>query len=100
MIGRVLYDVANGRGRGRGSVKGTQRTGSWTTTLLSTGESPAVASTQDGGTRARVMTLWGGPFGEATESSAQLVNELTVNLKQNFGHAGPALVARRVRGLP
>ena len=33
-IPETLYDVANGRGKGRGSVKGTRRTGSWSTVLL------------------------------------------------------------------
>ncbi len=92
LVGQTLYDVASGRGRGRGTPRGMQRAGSWTTVLLSTGESPAVQFTQDGGTRARTITLWGGPFGRPSQETAQVVTRLDNALRLNYGHAGPQFV--------
>jgi putative DNA primase/helicase len=91
-VARVLYDVASGRGRGRGSAQGLRSTGTWNTILLSNGEAPAVSFSEDGGTRARVLTLWGLPFGRADDSTAPLVHELDHALRQHFGHAGPRMV--------
>ncbi|MCL4351536.1 MAG: DUF927 domain-containing protein, partial [Firmicutes bacterium] len=92
LVSQTLYDVASGRGRGRGTPRGMQRAGSWTTVLLSTGESPAVQFTQDGGTRARTVTLWGSPFGQPSQETARLVTELDTNLQRHYGHAGPQFV--------
>ncbi|MFZ5447051.1 MAG: DUF927 domain-containing protein [Thermodesulfobacteriota bacterium] len=91
-IGRILYDIAQGRDRGRGSKMGTRRSDTFRTVLLSTGETPAVSFTNDGGTRARVLTLWGHPFGKADQETAKLVNTLNLAVKQNYGHAGPLFV--------
>ncbi|HEU4753904.1 MAG TPA: DUF927 domain-containing protein, partial [Armatimonadota bacterium] len=49
-----LYSVAQGRGRGRGTIRGIARSAHFHTVLLSSGEQPATSFTQDGGTRARV----------------------------------------------
>ena len=75
-ISKTLYDVASGRDRGRGSTKGLRRSGSWHTVLLSSGEAPATSFTQDGGTRARVLTLWGPPFGRADDTTVTVVHRL------------------------
>src|SRR5215212_8643622 len=72
LVAQTIYDVVQGRGRGRGSPKGLRRSGSWRTILLSTGEAPATSFTEDAGTRARILTLWGSPFGNSDESTAQL----------------------------
>ena len=61
---QLIYLLANGRGRGRMHREGgTQEVGNWETITLSTGETPLVSHSQDGGTRGRVLTLWGSPFG-------------------------------------
>jgi putative DNA primase/helicase len=88
LVGKVLYEVAQGRGRSRGNVKGIARTGAWRTALLSTGESPATSFTQDGGTRARVLEIHGHPFDRADEETATLVHKLNLDLKTHFGYAG------------
>ena len=87
-----MYDVASGRDRGRGSTKGLRQSGSWHTVLLSSGEAPATSFTQDGGTRARVLTLWGPPFGRADDTTAPLVHRLNQAILQNYGHAGPRFI--------
>jgi hypothetical protein len=91
-VGQTLYDVASGRGRGRGSKRGMGRVGNWSTVLLSTGEQPATSFTEDGGTRARTLVLWGPPFGSTDEETAVIVDKLNLGILQNYGHAGPRLI--------
>jgi uncharacterized protein (DUF927 family) len=91
-ISQVLYQIAQGRGRGRGSVNGTRSTGSWRTILLSTGEQSAVDFTGDGGSRARVISFWGLPFEKADESTVSTVQEINLAVKENYGHAGPKVI--------
>lgn len=91
-IPETLYDVANGRGKGRGSVKGTRRTGSWRTVLLSSGEYPAVHRSEDEGTHARTLTVMGEPFERADDATGQLVSGINEGLAEHYGHAGPRLV--------
>ncbi len=91
-VAQTLYDFAGGQGRGRGSIKGTRRRGSWASILLSSGEAPAVSFTQDGGTVARCLEVWGSPFGRADENNAELVARLNLAARDNFGWAGPEFV--------
>lgn len=91
-VAQTIYDVTSGHGRGRGSPKGMRRTGSWCSVLLSTGEAPATSFTEDGGTRARVLSIWGMPWGQANETTAPIVHRLNLALQGNYGHAGPRFV--------
>src|SRR5262249_6773175 len=91
-VSQFLYDITAGRTRDRGTVKGLDKTTAFTTILLISGESRAVSMSVDGGTPARVLTLWGGPFGKVSASSALLVNSLSVGTQAHYGHAGPRLV--------
>lgn len=91
-VGRTLYDLASGSGRGRGSVGGLRDTGRWRTVLLSTGEAPATSFTQDGGTRARTLGLWGSPFGGADDTTVAAVQGLTAGVLTHHGHLGPRMV--------
>ncbi|PYT23514.1 MAG: hypothetical protein DMG57_31720 [Acidobacteria bacterium] len=88
-IASTLYEVAHGRGRARGNTQSVSRTRTWRTVLFSTGEMPATSFTQDGGTRARCIEIRGYPFGAANPATARVVADLNVELKSNFGHAGP-----------
>jgi hypothetical protein len=87
-VSTAIYDVASGRGRGRGTVRGTARTSTFRTILFTSGEAPATSFTEDGGTRARVLTVWGSPFGETSEETSRLVPALDAEIKANYGHAG------------
>ena len=91
-VSQTLYDVANGSGRGRGTPRGLARAGAWTTVLLSTGETPVTSFSEDGGTRARIISLWGSPFSTADEGTAALVTNLRHDLDAHYGHSGPMLV--------
>jgi putative DNA primase/helicase len=92
VIAETLYAVANGRGRGRGNPKGLARTRAWRTILTSTGEAPATSFTQDGGTRTRVLSIRGAPFGTADDETRRAVDLLNLGVLNNYGHAGPAFV--------
>lgn len=91
-IAAVLYAAANGRGRGRGSPTGMRRSGTWTTVVLSSGEQPATSFTQDGGTRGRVLTVWGLPFIDSEPDTATVVHRLNAELRQHHGWLGPEFV--------
>ncbi|MBE9470775.1 MAG: DUF927 domain-containing protein, partial [Chloroflexi bacterium] len=88
----IVYAIANGSGRARGSVKGMQRTSYWRTVMLSTGEQRLIDFDKSGGTPARVVTLWANPFGASSPTIADAIKNMKRGLMANHGHAGPALV--------
>jgi putative DNA primase/helicase len=87
-VADTIYAVVSGRGRGRGNTKGINTTAAWHTVLFSTGEAPATSYTQDGGTRTRVLSICGMPFGAADADLGRVVMKLNRGLMQNYGHAG------------
>lgn len=94
-ISNVLYAIANGRGRERGTIKGTRKTGAWRTVLLSSGEQSAVDFTEDGGTRGRIISFWGSLFNDTEKNHAeisQLVKQVNITVQENFGHAAPKII--------
>lgn len=84
----TVYGFCAGQGRGRGSPDGTRRVGTWRTVMLSTGEAAIPERCRQSGARARSLTIWGGPFGEVTDDSAQVVNACRSGVHANHGHAG------------
>lgn len=92
LIAQMLYDVASGRGRGRGSREGLARNEAFRTVMLTTGEAPIVSFSEEGGTRARVLELWGSPFGRADAATAQIVNRINDGVCEHYGHLGPCFV--------
>lgn len=88
LVAQVIYLVASGRGRGRGTITGLARTPHFRTVLLSTGEQAATEYSQDGGARTRTIELEGLPFGEKTPESTALVARLYAGFTQHYGHAG------------
>lgn len=92
VIADMLYTVANGRGRGRGNIKGISRTGTWRTVLISSGEQPATSYTNDGGTRGRVLEVRGLPFDSNDANTRRLVERLNVDLMRHYGHGMPLFV--------
>lgn len=85
----VLYDVASGQGRNRESVDGLRRSDSFGTIMICSGEEPITSFSQDGGTRARTIELWGSPFGTVDGDTATLVANLNAGLQVHYGFAGP-----------
>lgn len=93
MVADLIYAVASGRGRVRGSVKGLAHTPHWRTIMISTGEDPATSYTQDGGTRTRVLCLSDMPFGEQTVAAGRQIQKLNAELYRNYGHSGPLFLS-------
>lgn len=91
-VGQTIYDVISGRGRGRGSVGGTRKVSSWQTVMMSNGEQKITSFTQDGGTRARVLEVWGIPFGGTTKDIGRVVRDMDLGIRQNYGHAGVRMI--------
>jgi hypothetical protein len=91
-VAKTIYGITQGRGRGRGTVKGIAEQASAETVLLSSGEQPATSFTKDGGTRPRVLSFWGSPFGETSPEMGERIRQINEGIHANFGHAGPRFV--------
>ena len=91
-VSGVIYEISSGSGRRRGTITGIRSTGHWRTILLSSGEQPAVDFTAGDGGSARVITLWGLPFGKADGDTSVLVKRVNMDLKENYGHAAPRVL--------
>ncbi|VTU01426.1 Uncharacterized protein OS=Dethiobacter alkaliphilus AHT 1 GN=DealDRAFT_0784 PE=4 SV=1: DUF927 [Gemmataceae bacterium] len=92
LVNQIVYDVVAGRGRTRGSPKGLQGVGTWSTVLLSSGEVSVNDQNEKGGARARVVSLWGSPFGAVTGETGERVKALNRTVLAHYGHAGPRFV--------
>lgn len=92
IISSVLYAVASGRGRGRGSVQGIQRSRVYRTVLISSGEQKVTSFSTDAGAKMRVLEIEGTPFGKVNAETAKIVEGLNIAFRSNFGHAGVRFV--------
>lgn len=92
IVGDAIYEFVQGRGKDRGSKEGMAPTSTFRSVMATNGEARATSMTGDGGTRARVLTFWGLPFGSADDSTLSLVRNLNSQIKQHYGHAGPKFV--------
>ncbi len=88
----VIYDFANGQGKGRGAPDGTRQTASWRSVMLTSGEAAATSFSQDGGTRARVLSITGRPMGSNMKEGGQAAERLSALLQENYGHFGRKFV--------
>lgn len=89
----VVYMIANGKGKVRGAKSGgVQKTYSWRTVAIATGEEPLARETSKGGVSTRALELYGGPFED--EQSASAMHQRS---PENCGHAGPEFVNRIVK---
>ena len=93
-IENILYMIANGVGRLRGALKGTQKTSHWRTVAFSTGEKALNTVTEYEGAKARIISLYGSPFGEKKE--AELIHKIKPIINSNFGFAGPCFLSELI----
>ena len=89
---RGIYQLVSGHGRSRGSTRGLQAVMNWRTIIFTTGEFSIVNISQDGGTRARTLTLRGSPFGDTDNNTRMIVEKLERDLTKNYGTAGPKFI--------
>jgi hypothetical protein len=91
VIADLVYLYASGKGKGRGSLTGTRGTGTWQSVLIASGEQSIIDyAKRHGGVKARVLSLWGSPFGDGNQG--QFVKHVEMLAKDNYGHAGPMVV--------
>lgn len=85
----ILYQIANGVGKGRGAIIGIRRNPTWHTVCFSTGERPLTQCTTFSGAQARTIEIYGSPFPNAGGS---FINDLKQGIRENYGHAGPEFI--------
>jgi putative DNA primase/helicase len=90
-LAKAIYMLANGVGRGRGSPRGLRGVPRWHSVIISSGERPLHEVTQEGGARARIITLWGSPFDSADHGPR--VRQFKAQVAEYYGHAGPIFVS-------
>ncbi len=98
-VAAAMYLIAAGRGRSRGTTFSIDRTPSFHTIGLSTGEAPCTTFTRDGGIRGRALTLRGLALGARNAKQAKLARQLKAGAVENFGLAGPAFI-RELLSMP
>ena len=89
---RLVYMLANGTGRVRGTRSGgLQPVYQWRTVALSTGEEPLTVETSKGGVATRALQIYGPPF-EDEDSAGAMYGQTA----EHYGHAGLAFIKRLV----
>ena len=88
LVTSILYMITSGVGKARGTFKGMDTNVSFRTIMMSSGESPSIDMTNDRGTRARTISIWGRPFGANSAEMNKFVSNLEIKFKENYGHAG------------
>lgn len=87
---KIVYMIASGTGRARGSKGGgLQHTSTWRTIALATGEEPLSTDTSQTGVATRVIEVYGGPFDNEKEAS-----RMHQAVAGCYGHAGIKFVQR------
>lgn len=87
---KIVYMIASGTGRARGSKGGGLQTNhTWRTVALATGEEPLSRETTQTGVSSRVLEIYGGPFED--EKSASLMHQQSGS---NCGWAGPEFIKK------
>jgi len=89
VVGQLLYELAQGRGRSRGTETGLQRTATWRTVVISTGEAPLVELTEAGGAKVRVLSVDVSP----ALSSGDTARAIESVIRAHHGHAARRLAA-------
>lgn len=85
-VQNIIYQYANGTGRGRGGKSGgVQKVARHRGVLFSAGEVKLSAVGNHDGIGARILGFWGSPFGEG---KSDLVRWITGTAYAHYGHAG------------
>lgn len=92
MVDEVLYQVSKNHGKARSAPYPSLLP--WSTVVISTGEQPALSFTTHQGASARILGLTRPPFGAGTAEHAESAVTVGRAVDENYGHAGPAFVAR------
>ncbi len=97
VVQNIIYQYANGTGRGRGNRDGgVQRVSRYRGVMFSTGESRLADCSNHDGAQARILGFWGSPYGSAKQ--AKLVEEITEVSDECYGIVGPAFMSVYLAG--
>lgn len=90
-IEKIVYMLASGTGRARGTkTGGLQQLSAWQTVVLATGEEPISGDTTQGGVSSRILEIFDGPFPDEEKLSSALYTKAMLN----HGWAGPDFIGR------
>jgi len=92
IVSRTFYMITAGKDKARGTLQGTERTEPFRTILFSTGESPSLNLSNNGGSKGRLIDLCGNPFFKTDAESKSVVDRVNWTIQENYGHAGPRVV--------
>lgn len=81
----VVYDIVNGRSKGRATPHGTQPSKETRSVVVSTGERPLSTMDSAGGLKARCLTVTTDPLGERTPETSELCTRLVAIGREHFG---------------
>ncbi len=84
----TIYMFSTGSGKARGTIAGTAENIPFKSIMMSSGESPSIDLTNNGGSRGRIISLWGLPFRDQSESLNKFISKISNTFKNNYGHAG------------
>lgn len=88
----TIYMVSTGAGKSRGTLSGTEENVSYSTIMMSSGESPSIDMTNDGGSRGRIISIWALPLRTQSKEMGNYISALNEILNKNYGHAAPRLI--------
>jgi len=83
--GNIIYQYANGSGRGRGNIKGIQKNTIYRGVLFSAGEARLTDVAKTMGIHARVIGFWDSPFGTNKRELVVRINKVS---ERHYGIAG------------
>lgn len=85
----IIFLMTKGRGFDKGAKKAgtTRKTLTWRVTCGLSGEGAATNQSKDAGTRARVLTLRGPPFGQDPVAGSADSEAVSMIIDQHYGHA-------------
>jgi putative DNA primase/helicase len=86
----LVYQIAEGKGRGRATREGLQETVQWRTIAIMNGESQFTKYNSRGGVFTRLIEIKGGPLADDDIFASSLYS-LTA---RNYGHAGKTFIER------
>ena len=87
-VENIIYSLANGFGRLRGSKDGTiQETVSWRNSVITSGEQPMTKENSNDGAMTRVLELYGKPC-----DNAEFAHQFHLISENNYGFAGKIFV--------
>jgi uncharacterized protein (DUF927 family) len=93
LVVETIYMVSTGIGKSRGTLTGTEANISYSTIMMSSGESPSIDMTNDGGSRGRIISLWSYPFKKQSKEIRNYISKLDDILRNNYGHAARKIVS-------